>query len=148
MSANIAVISPTARPDVSQGVSVNGQPVKTAGMGGAYEGADRLGRELASWSPRISSADGALGRSDKVLLDARGHDLLRNSGPMQSASYVHQDSIVGGQWRLNAKPDFKFLGLDETWAEEFQAEVESLWASYAENDLDFWADATRTMTMT
>lgn len=131
------------RPDLdSPGVAVNGVPAKTAGMGGAYEGADRLGRELATWRPRVVSADGAMSQRDKLLLDSRSNDILRNSGQIQGASYVYKDSIVGSQYRLNAHPNTRVLGLDEDWADEFQQEVEAkfmLWADSEEN----WVDASR-----
>ena len=137
------------RPDLdTPGVSVNGVPLEqTAGMGGAFEGADRLGRELMSWSPRQGSADGVLSQRDKYLLDARGHDMLRNFGMLQNAEYIYKDSIVGNQYRLNSHPNARVLGLDEVWAEEFQQEVESkfmLWADAEEN----WVDAARKLNFT
>lgn len=134
----------------SPGVTVNGQPIdKTAGNGGAYEGADRLGRELGTWSPRIASADGSLGRNDKLLLDARGKDILRNSGQMQGASNLQKDSIVGAQYRLNSQPNIIVLGkgFDEKWAEEFQMEVEAKFNVWAESP-DCWVDAARVNTFT
>jgi lambda family phage portal protein len=72
---------------------------------------------------------------------------VRNTGMMQGAVSIHRDSIVGSQFRLNAKPDYKILGLDEVWADEFQMEVESLYTLYAESN-DNWLDASRMNTLT
>lgn len=139
----------TARRGDDPGVSVNGAmvPTKSAGLGlGAFEGADRLGRELGSWSPRINSADQLLGK-DKTLLDGRSLDLMRNNGPTIGASNTQKDSIVGAQYRLNANPAYGYLKLDEMWAEEFQTEVEESFTLYAESDAH-WIDVERKNTLT
>lgn len=129
------------RPTGESGVSVTGPVTQHAGMGGAYEGADRVGRELMSWSPVIKPPDGEINR-DKLQMDARGRDLVRNSGLMQGASSIHKDSIVGSLFRLNAKPNYKLLGLDKKWAIEFAAEAEAKFLLYAESQ-DNWLDAAR-----
>lgn len=134
------------RPD-SPGVTINGQPIKTAGMGGAFEGADRIGKELASWTPRVVSADGAMSQRDKLLVDARSKDMTRNSGMMQGASNLYKDTIVGSQYRLNCSPNLIVLGLDDVWAEEYQREVEAKFGLWAES-ADCWVDASRMNTFT
>ena len=139
----------TARRSDDSGVSINGvlAPEKAASLGGgAFEGADRLGRELAAWTPRINSADQLLGK-DKLMLDGRALDLMRNNGPTIGASNTQKDSIVGAQYRLNANPAFRYLGLDEVWAEEFQLEVEEAFTLYAESDMK-WIDVERRHTLT
>ena len=136
-----------ARRGEDLGVSVNGFLEKNASLGGgAFEGADRASRELASWAPRITSADQAISK-DKTLLDGRAIDLLRNNGPTIGASNTQKDSIVGAQYRLNASPAFKYLGLDEGWADEFQQEVEESFTLYAESDSK-WVDVERRSTLT
>lgn len=122
-------------------------PDKSAGMGGAFEGADRVSRELARWRPPITSADGAVSERDKLMLDGRATDMLRNDGMVQGALYTHQDSIVGAQYRLNAKPSYYVLGLDATWADEFSKEVEAKFRLFAESDA-CWLDASRKNTFT
>lgn len=128
------------RPADEPGVTASG-PVQNAGMGGAYEGADRVGRELASWSPIIKPPDAEINR-DKMQMDGRGRDLVRNTGLMQGASSIHKDSIVGSLFRLNAKPNYHLLGLDKKWAVEFAKEVEAKFTLYAESQ-DNWLDAAR-----
>lgn len=136
------------RPAPLSGVVVDGGPLSQhAGLGiGAHEGADRTSRELASWNPVIRSPDAEINR-EKQILDARGRDLVRNTGLMQGAVSIHKDSIVGSHFRLNAKPNYRVLGLDEVWAEEYQAEVEAKFGLYAESN-DCWIDASRTNTLT
>lgn len=139
----------TARRGDDPGVSASGAlvPTKNAGVGlGAFEGADRLGRELGSWQPRISSADQLIGK-DKAMLDGRSLDLMRNNGPTIGASNTQKDSIVGAQYRLNANPAFRYLGLSDQWAEEFQIEVEEAFTLYAESDSK-WIDVERKNTLT
>ncbi len=91
---------------------------------GAYDGASRTSRELMTWAPPMRSADMDL-LPDKATSDVRVRDTLRNDSYVQNATRIKQDSIVGEMFLLNAKPNFKVLGLDETWATEFQSEVEA-----------------------
>jgi lambda family phage portal protein len=140
-------IESTERPARESGVDASGGPMQTAGLGiSAHEGAEKTSRELATWQPAIRSPDAEINR-EKPTLDARGRDLVRNAGYMQGAVSIHRDSIVGNQFRLNAKPDYKVLGLTEEWAEAFQAEVESKFTLYAESP-DCWVDAARMNTLT
>jgi len=139
----------TARRGDHPGVSVSGalMPRKNAAVGGgAFEGADRLGRELQTWAPPIKSADQIIGK-DKLILDGRALDLMRNNGPTVGAANTQKDSIVGAQYRLNANPAFRYLGLSEQWADEFQMEVEEMFTLYAESDAH-WVDVERKNTLT
>lgn len=115
-------------------------------IGGAIEGASKLSRELASWQPPVLSADKEI-NPEKQILDARGRDLLRNDGYAHGATSVWQDSIVGGSFRLNSAPDYKMLGLDEVWAEEFQQYVEQKFSLWAESHRN-WPDAARMLSFT
>lgn len=140
---------PAERPTAQSGVVVTTTDVNkpVAGLGvGAHEGADRTSRELATWAPIIRSPDREI-NGEKRVLDARGRDLVRNTGMMQGAVHVHRNSIVGGHFRLNSRPNYEYLGLDEKWAEEFQKEVEAKFTLYAESN-DCWIDAARMNTLT
>lgn len=120
-------------------------PVEKA-TGGAYEGANRFSRELATWHPPLRSADQEINR-DKPLADSRSLDLIRNEGYIRGSIATRKDSIVGGRYSLNAQPDYEALGATAEWAEEFQRVVESqfsLWAESPEN----WPDASRQNTFT
>jgi lambda family phage portal protein len=115
-------------------------------IGGAYEGASRFSRELATWRPASLSPDQELNR-DKETLDARLRDMVRNDGYAHGAVATHRDSIVGGMYRVNAQPDWKVLGADDTWAEEFQEWSEKNFTLWAESP-DNWPDASRLNTLT
>jgi lambda family phage portal protein len=108
---------------------------------GGYEGAAKTSRELATWQPSLRSPDLDLNH-DKPMIDARSRDMVRNDGYALGAVASHRDSIVGGQYVLNAQPDFEAMGADEAWAEEFQRVVESKFSLWAESQ-DNWPDAAR-----
>ena len=111
---------------------------QNASVGGGLVGAERNSRELFRWSPAIISPDNQI-NPVKDMADARARDSVQNDGYALGALYTHRDSIVGGQFRLNAQPDFETLGADEAWSEEFQRVVEArfnLMADSASNWLD------------
>lgn len=108
---------------------------------GGLEGASRLSRELASWSAPIISPDQQI-NPNKEILDARSSDRLMNDGYISGAEQMHRDNIVGSQFTLNSRPNYRALGLDFRWAEEFQIEVESKFALWA-NSVNNWPDAAR-----
>lgn len=114
--------------------------------GGAYEGADRTNRALASFPAISRSADADL-LPQKATLDARSRHLGRNDAYVQAGAKLHQDTVVGGQFLLGSDPSFKALGLDETWAEEFQEEVEEKFQLAADSPRN-WFDAMGVMDFT
>lgn len=115
-------------------------------VGGAYDGASRFDNQVAMWTPSLASADSDI-LPEKAMLDSRSRDMLRNDSYVQSGQDIHKDNIVGAMYALNAKPEWKVLGLDETWAEEFQEEVETKFTLYTESP-DNWIDASRNGTLT
>lgn len=110
-------------------------------FGGAFEGAKRLNRQTALWQAPSLPPDMEI-NSDKPLLDARARDLVRNDGYIQGALDTSKDSIVGGQYLLNARPDWRALGLSEAWAAEFQLIAERKFTLFAESPMN-WIDASR-----
>lgn len=114
-------------------------PVTQIDAAGGYEGASRISRELASWNPPIQSPDQQI-NDDKQLLDARSRDIVANDGYMAGAIDIHKDSIVGGQYMLNSKPNWRALGQTPEWAEAFQLEVEAKFTLWAES-LNNYPDA-------
>lgn len=114
--------------------------------GGAYEGADRFDRQLATWAPPIRSADADL-LADKSILDARVREMSQNDSYVLSGSMLHKNAIVGAAYLLNSKPKHKVLGLDEEWAAEFQEEVETKFTLAMESP-NHWVDAERSKTFT
>lgn len=114
--------------------------------GGGYEGASRMSRELASWNPVVMPADNEI-NDDKLLIDARSRDIIRNDAYATGAMSIHRDSIVGSRFALNSRPNWRVLGLDDKWAEEFQTEVETKFMLWAESPAN-WVDAARYNTLT
>lgn len=113
---------------------------------GGMEGGSRLSREMAAWQPRIVSPSELIA-GDKTLSDARAQDIVLNSGMAQGAVSIHRDSIVGSQFSLNAKPNAKVLGVDETWAEEAQEVIEARFNLVADSSSN-WFDAAGRCTLT
>lgn len=115
-------------------------------MGGAYDGASRFNRDIATWQPSLRSADVEIAEA-KPMADARSRDAYRNDAYMLGGLNYSRDSIVGALFMLNSKPDWSVLGLDETWAEEFSNEVEAKFTLWAESP-NHWVDASRMNTLT
>jgi lambda family phage portal protein len=115
-------------------------------MGGGIEGAARNSREMMSWTPPIISPDAQINQV-KELADARSRDAVQNDGLTTGAVHTHRDSIVGAQYRLIATPDWKVIGADEAWAEEWTEYIESRYNLLAESP-DNWFDAGGNMTFT
>lgn len=114
--------------------------------GGGYEGANQFDKQFILWQPFNRSADGDV-IPDKYIATARSRDLRRNDAYVASGSEFHRDAVVGTKFRLQAKPNYKALGLTAEWAKEFSEEAEARWEAYAEGD-GRWLDAARKNTFT
>ena len=87
--------------------------------GGGIEGASKTARETAMWSPSRLSPDQSINLV-KDEADFRTADLATNDGLSQHAVRVQKNSIVGAQYRLNAKPDYRVIyGADTRAAQEY-----------------------------
>lgn len=117
-----------------------GRPLAPSASAGGHAAA-RFGRELASWTPSLRSPDAEL-LPDLNTLQARTHDLSRNYALVAGGMQVQLDNIIGAGLKLCAKPDYRALGLNADWAEEWSRQTESKWRLYAE-DLDCYCDASR-----
>lgn len=122
-------------------------------LGGGLEGADRFARETAHWNPAMGSTDQVINTA-KPLADMRSRDMAMNNGETYGAVSTMQNGIVGGQYRLNARPNYKALAritgitaFDQKWAEEFQEAVESLYELIADSEAHY-LDASGRMTVT
>ncbi len=125
-----------------------GRPRTAAGIqGGGLEGAERASRETATWNPSLRSPD-AMINPVKRQADARGRDMVANDGFAAGATAYQRDSIVGSQYRLNARPDIRLIpGADEAWAEDFQQTVEARFEAYADSK-NCWFDNSAIATFT
>lgn len=136
-------------PSVPRRVAGGAGPTQEFAIAGeAYEGASRISREMASWSPVLRSADLDI-LPQKGVADARARDILRNDAYVVGGANLHKDNIVGSLFMLNAKPSSLALfgKEDNTWEDEFQEEVETKFTLWAESP-DNWPDAARRNTLT
>ena len=98
---------------------------------GAHHGASTTAREFASWLPASGSADADL-LDDLPLLRARNRDMAINNGIASGAVQTITDNVVGTGLRLSAKPDYRALGRDKAWADDWSNQVEALWRGWAD----------------
>ena len=123
-------------------VQILGPDGRPAVQDTAHRGASHTARELSSWLPPLGSADTDL-LSELPTLVARSRDLVRNHGVAAGAIQTLVDNVVGTGLRLVALPDYKALGRDKTWADEWSRHTESLWRGWAESTD---CDAARSLT--
>jgi lambda family phage portal protein len=103
-------------------------------LGGGLEGAERTSRETVNWSVASVPPDRAI-NSVKEPADARAKDMVINDGYARGAIQTHMDSIVGAQYRLNAKIAWKVIpGATKAWADEAQRVIEERFHLIAESD--------------
>ena len=117
----------------------NGQPVA---QDTAHRGASLSARELSSWLPKAGSPDADL-LGELPTLVSRSRDLVRNHGVAAGAIQTLVDNVVGTGLRLSALPDYKALGRDKDWADDWSRKIEALWRSWADTTE---CDAARSLT--
>lgn len=124
-------------------VDSSGLPIKGSSFIGASDG---FGGELASWKASSQSIDSALLPTFDTA-NARASDLARNHGYGKSGVQLHIDHIVGNQFKLVYKPNYRVLGITPEQAREFAKDVEARFTDWAE-DPDCYIDAERKRTFT
>src|SRR4029434_3486331 len=96
-----------------------------------YAGASRVRKQLHNWQPSRATADADL-LPDYDMLVARSRDLNRNNGVAAGAFQSLQDNTVGIGLRRACAPDYRALGRDMAWAEDWSRTTESLWRTWAD----------------
>lgn len=144
MAQNEPIVIETLAPEGSKGLIPFQSGQKQAA--GGLDGAAALNRTTALWHAPDLSADVEVQRA-KGRSDARARDQIKNNGYTSGAVEIYKDSVIGSLFKLNLKPNWKFLGLDEVWAQEFKEYVETRWNLYAESN-GCYVDAARRMTAT
>lgn len=127
-------------------ILAHGDAQPFTGRDTAYDGASQYSSELSLWGSPILSADQEI-IPEKGTVDVRVRNLMRNDAFVRNGVTIKQDSIVGERFLLNSKPNYKILGLDQVWAEEFQEEVEAKFTLWAESGANH-PDASRMNTLT
>lgn len=107
----------------------HGNPLRADGDTSHFA-ASRTARELRRWNPMLESADTELA-GERDTIAARAYDLERNNGIAGGAIRTNVDNIVGTGLRLSAKPDYRALGKDKDWADNWAREVEAKWRTFA-----------------
>jgi lambda family phage portal protein len=101
----------------------------------AYTAASGSHPDMRRWNPVAGSADSDL-LPELGTITSRSRDMTRNHGVAHGAQQTEVDNVVGCGLRLSAKPNWRTLGRDRDWAEEWGDNVEALWRDYA-SSLDF-----------
>ncbi len=129
---------------VPQGTGIT---VRESALGGGLEGAERTSRETFNWNVGAVPPDRAI-NTVKTPADARAKDMVSNDGYAHGAVTISQDSIIGAQYRLNAKIAWKVIpGGTADWAREAQEAIEERWRLIAESEY-CWLDSQGTNTFT
>lgn len=120
-------------------------------LGGGIEGANHTTRETMLWQPSRLSPDQSINLV-KDEADARTTDMAVNDGLSQQAVRIQRNSIVGSQYRLNHKPDYRVIyGKDNAaaqgYGEELAAVTEARFNLAAESEACYF-DAGGMMTFT
>lgn len=121
--------------------------LRDAGFGGStpYVAADTGIDTLAGFLPSNRAVDAeVLPGRDRIT--ARSRDLGRNNGWAAGAIAKEVDGVIGANFRPLLKPDWRALGLDADWAQEFKETIEARWRTYADDPRKF-CDTTRSQTM-
>lgn len=113
---------------------------------GGFTGAGRgFDGQLDDWYAPHLTADSALLPNLKSS-QARADDLVRNNGIAKNVIQLHKDHIVGDNFRLSYKPNWRVLGIEPDL--EFVKDVEAFFNSVAEDEACYLdAERKRTFTM-
>lgn len=107
----------------------------------SYAAADLHGQSGAGWMPPLGSADSSW-LWERDVTAARLRDMDRNDSWAQAGVDRMVDMLVGGVFRLNAKPDAEALGISEEAADDLGRAIQAAWRGWAE-DPTFRCDAER-----
>ena len=107
-----------------------------------YAGASWIRKQLSNWLPMRAAADAEL-LWDMQMLVARARDLDRNNGVASGAFQTVQDNVIGIGLRLAPFPDYRALGKDAEWGQDWSRQVVSLWRTWSETPM---CDAANKMT--
>ncbi|HDY7840636.1 TPA: phage portal protein [Vibrio vulnificus] len=103
-----------------------------------------FGGQLKGWNPPARSTDAALLPVMKQA-NARTDDVVRNNGIAANGIQLHKDHIIGSEFRLSYKPNWRLLGIEPD--KGFVQEVEAIFRDIAE-DPSCFIDAERRRTFT
>lgn len=105
-----------------------------------------MGGEISSWSVTGKSVD-EMYLPIKEEADAKAADIICSNSTASGAVQTYVDSVVGHQFRLNAKPNYRRLGISADDARSLAKDIEAAFTEYAEDPRCF-IDAERRLTFT
>lgn len=115
-----------------------------------YQAADWRTQEMESWRAMLLSPDIEINPARDTIV-ARTRDWVRNDGYGAGAITHKLDTVIGGDYRLQSKPDWKALrqisgaSYDAVWADEYGRAVEAYWRPFA-YDVGRYCDLERRLT--
>lgn len=118
------------QPKVAPAASILARPERKVSAS-SHEAASSI-PEFRRWNVSRGSADSDL-IPELGTIRERQRDLERNNGIASGYFRTMLDNIVGTGPRLAAMPDYRALGKDKAWAQEFCQIVESQFRSFAES---------------
>lgn len=127
-------------------VDQSGNPYEDAKTTYHAAGIGRMG-ELRGWNSTAHSANSALLPNQKNL-NARTADAVRNGGFAKGGVQLHVDLMVGHQWKISYKPNYRVLGITSEQADVFARDVEARFTDFVEDpDCLLDVEGRRTLTM-
>ena len=127
-------------------VDQQGNPYRNARETYSAAGMGRMG-ELTAFNSTAHSSDSALLPHHKTL-NARTADAVRNGGFAKGGVQLHVDMMVGHQWKLSYKPNYRVLGISKEQADIFARDVEARFTDFSEDpDCLLDVEGKRTLTM-
>ena len=125
-------------------VDLNGQPL-TSQAQASY------GQMPQRRSPMLHNGPQTLDRLFQPMagnVHARSDKLITGHAYAKGGMQLHVDFIVGANWRLQLKPDWKLLGVDPKVGRQWAKDVERRFHDYADDDRGFVdAEGKRNLTM-
>lgn len=122
-----------------------------AAYSGQWNGASRSRPQTQNWSTLAGDAD-TDSLDDLPLLRERSSDLMRNSPIAKGAIETKCDSIIGVGLRPHPTIDYKYLGLTQEQAKEFNRQARRYFKTWADSEHcdtekagNFWAKQNLTL---
>jgi lambda family phage portal protein len=98
--------------------------------GTAYRASGFNEQTMNDWGPSRMSADAAI-LPEVDTIAGRSQDLIRNNGFAAGLKRRHADNILGPRGlRLLSTPNYKMLGKDEAWAQDFAEQAEGIYTEF------------------
>ena len=109
----------------------------------SFKGSDRNLRTLNAFKPKQTTPEKAINEDPDTLI-GRAQWLMRNSGMCSGALRKITDQVIGHQYRIDLRPDYKTLGISREVATDWAQATGRRFNNYF-NSSDNQVDASRRM---